>query len=491
MAVSIAQIIGKINPKLYAENGKELLKKYGSPDKIPAEEVKPKTITYSKQKDGSLKISETGNQATHTLTYESYAESLEPVYFFIIDLMTTRGFPPEKLIDNFSSTLGSPYFSETGLKLTRMQDEVTKMMQSIGVITRGILNVIYDLKEWKIFLQSYDDLKSPKKETRDAALLSLKSRWMDKVDMLKGQGSINALTTGQLGFQTLRDAFLIVKDEKDVDKLDLNDRVKRILKPRIQEFNTWVENSGKENRKRYEIERNYLKTQVSSLKLYSRWLKPYLKTTQNLQEKEAGRNPNLVKMFNRLILELTLLGKSKVNVKDSAIGGRLPRDLAKITTKRDYYSCVLVDFVFRAVPTQGNLIGKAEITFRAYALNSDELKKLDEEMEKSDLGDALRLIEGATTESIGQMEEEINYFLEESEKQEEKEKSSGGSNPFVALFGGYNQSEKKDSKKTIIVNPDNWIEKENIRPLAAAGAEEVNYWFFDVYKKAHGMASFT
>ena len=39
MVATIQQIIGKINPKLYAENGKELLKKYGFADNIPAEEV--------------------------------------------------------------------------------------------------------------------------------------------------------------------------------------------------------------------------------------------------------------------------------------------------------------------------------------------------------------------------------------------------------------------------------------------------------------------
>ena len=47
MVASIAQIIGKVNPKLYAQNGSELLKKYGSADKIPAEEIKPQAIKYS------------------------------------------------------------------------------------------------------------------------------------------------------------------------------------------------------------------------------------------------------------------------------------------------------------------------------------------------------------------------------------------------------------------------------------------------------------
>ena len=41
---------------------------------------------------------------------------------------------------------------------------------------------------------------------------------MDKVDIAKGNSSIKAMALGQAGFQTLMDAFLFVKDEKDVDK---------------------------------------------------------------------------------------------------------------------------------------------------------------------------------------------------------------------------------------------------------------------------------
>ena len=84
---SVPQIIGKINPWLYAENSKELLKKYGY-EKIPADEVKPK------------------NLAEHSLVYDSSSETLEPVYFFILDLMNEFGLSPEKFVDNFTSTPG-------------------------------------------------------------------------------------------------------------------------------------------------------------------------------------------------------------------------------------------------------------------------------------------------------------------------------------------------------------------------------------------------
>jgi hypothetical protein len=481
MVATIQQIIGKINPKLYAENGKELLKKYGSIEKIPAEEVKPKTL------------------AEHTLTYDSSSENLEPVYFFILDSMNDFDLTSEKIVDNFTTSPGSGHFSEMRGKATAMQQQATKILADTNTVLRSILNIVYDLKEFKIRLQSYDDFHSKDNNKTEAATLSLKQIWMDKVDITKGNSSIKAMALGQAGFQTLIDAFLAIKNEKDVEKIDLNDRVKRILLPRIQEFNIWIEQSEKELRKRYEIERTYLKSQVNSLKLYSRWAKPYLKAAQQLEMKEEERNPALVKAFNTIILELVLLGKNKLDVKKSAIKGELPEDFQKLRTKRNYYSCVLIDFNFRGIPQRISqqshyaFGGRAEVTFKAYALNDDEIKKMDKELEKSEIGDVLKLIEGSTTESLEKLQDEINLFLEEK-TDEEKAKSKDESNPFLALVGHYDKTEKPKEKKQETeekIKSDNWIESQHLRPLAAEVAVGTAFDMFDMYKKAHDMPSYT
>jgi len=193
-------------------------------------------------------------------------------------------------------------------------------------------------------------------------------------------------------------------------------------------------------------------------------------------------------MFNSLILELTLLGKRKVS-------STYPQ---KYKQKRDYYLCVLVDFNFRGIPNrtqQGYVVGgRAEVVFRSYALNSEELKKLNEELDKSDLSDALSLIEGTTTESLETLEEDIKEFIEDKEeKKEEKKKPKDTSNPFLALFGFYNEkeekTEKKKGKKSEEIKKDDWVEKEYIRKPAISEAKNTNYSLFDIYKKAHGMPS--
>jgi hypothetical protein len=412
------------------------------------------------------------------------------------------GFSSEKLVDKFTSSPGSGHFSELGQRATIMQQQGTKLLGDVNTVLRSILNIVYDLKEFKIRLQSYADLNSGDKNKTEAARLSLKQIWMDKVDIQKGNSAIKAMALGQAGFQTLIDAFLVVKDEKDVDKIDLNDRVKRILRPRIQEFNIWAKDSEKELRKRYGMERAYLKSQVSSLKLYSRWARPYLKAAQQLEMKEGRREPALVKLFNTIMLELTLLGKIKLDIKNSALGGDLPSDFQNLRIKRDYYSCVLVDFKFRGIPQRimqrGDYVfgGKAEVTFKSYALNDEELKGIDKALEDSDVEDALKLIEGATTESLGELQKEINLFLEEQETETGKqEKPRDESNPFLALIGHYNKTEKKTEtkkeEKNIQIKPDNWIEKTNLRVLAASTAKQSAFDLFDRYKKSHDMASYT
>jgi hypothetical protein len=476
---NIKQLIGKINPNLYAVNGKGLLKKYKDSENIPAGEIVPKPL------------------AEYELGYDSTSETLEPIYFFILDLMNDFGFNVVKLVDNFSSSPGSGHFSEMGQRATLMQQQGTKLLGDVNTVLRSVLNIIYDLKEFKIRLQNYDESRAKDDAKKGAAILGLKQLWMDKVDMLKGNSSIKALAM-QGGFQPVIDAFLVVQNEKDVHKLDLNDRIKRILLPRINEFNLWLDHSEKELRKRYELEKTYLKSQVNSLKLYTRWAKPYLKAANDLERTEKIGEPSLVKVFNTILLELTILGKSPINVKDAALEGELPIEFQKLKTKRAYYKCTLVDFNFRGIPqkisqsSHYSFGGKADVTFSSYVLNEDELSKLKDLLIDSESDDVLSLVEAMTTESLGPLKDEINSFLDEV-KEEEKEE---GSNPFVALVGGYEKRADKKSnpeknKKIGKIRPDDYIEREHLREYASGKSKEITFKLFDVYKKSHGMASYT
>ena len=388
------------------------------------------------------------------LNYDSTSETLEPVYFWIVDKMGELISAPEKLYDTFVSSPGSGHFSELMGKATHMQEQAMKIMQTNGILIKSIINIIYDLKEFEIRLVQYKKAKSSNKEESEAALLSLKQIWMDNVDVKRGAGSINMLSTGNLNFVTLRDAFMAVKDESLKDSqgnvLDLNDRVHRILKPRVQEFLQWKDISEKELTKRYEIEKVYLKNQLASLKMYTRWVQPYLKAANQLEQNTTSKNAGLVTAFNTIVLELAILSKKAVDFKGAAESKEIPVHLANVNFKRKYYSCVLVNFVFRGIPQKAGqhyvFGGRAEVNFRPYCLNQDEYDILKKRIDEGETADALKLASGMTDDTLKQLKEDLDKFLEDKkDKKEEAEKLD--INPFSALFGKSDLEKEKKEKE--------------------------------------------
>ncbi|MEA3329870.1 MAG: hypothetical protein U9Q06_03945 [Nanoarchaeota archaeon] len=439
---------------------------------------------------------------SHTLVYDSPAETLEPIYFWITDFMQNFfGKDIEKLIDNFTSSPGGGHFSELSQKKSIMQKNVDDSMKTVYAISRSVINLIYDLKDFEIRLGHYDDAKSKNDEVNKTGILSLKQIWLDNVDMKRGVGSIHQMTSGNLNYVTLRDAFLQVDNLKQIDKIDLNERVKNILRPRLSEFLKWRELSEIELRNRFQIEKNYLRNQVNMMRLYTRWIKPYLRAAAELEENHKSRSPDVVKTFNTTILELAVLGKSQYNFESGISSLEIPQGLKK--PKRDYYSVVLVDFYFRGIPAkQGQHYlfgGKATVNIKSYVLNNEELKLVEQELKKSDIEDTFALIEGATVESLDELKNDLDHFLDDDKQakaQEAKKEKAKDSNPFTALFSPLfknkettKEKEKKEEKLNIKnVKKDSYSESE-IRKILSKSSAEACYTIYDVYKKAHSMLS--
>ncbi|MDA3837212.1 MAG: hypothetical protein PF542_06345 [Nanoarchaeota archaeon] len=530
MVITIPEIIAAVCPERYLDSGedndfahKQKVKRFKAiidkhlkeaEGKAKKEDKKEETekrnglalVAGIKEAQGEG-LSKGKAEATHVLKYDSPTETLEPIYFFILDLINDFGFKTEKLVDNFVSSPGSGHFGEMGQRSSIMQQQGSKLLADINMVIRSILNVVYDLRDFATRLESYNDYRGKDKEKVESALLSLKQVWMDKVDINKGNSSLKAMGLGQAGFTTLLDAFLVCDNEAEVDKLDLNATVKRILKPRIAEFNHWIKYSESELRKRYEIEKTYLKSQVNSMHLYIGWAKPYLRAAQQLQMSENDRHPALVKMFNTMLLELSLIAKREFKAGDFKYAETGVQDIPAswgYKPKKKYFEVVFVDFDFRGIPqrTQQGFVagGKTAISFKAYALDENQLKLFDLAFKSTNLTDAFDFVEGATTESMEQLTKDINFFLydeetEEEVKAKETKKKSTGTNPFLALFGAYNSGagEKKPAKKS---GGSNWTKRDKeaenkyIIPALQWNVKNDTFTFFEIYKKVHGMPAF-
>src|SRR3989344_768996 len=460
----------------------------------------------------------------HKLVYDSPAEGLEPVYFWLLDFLEGIGYKAEKLVDNFVASPGSGHFSEMQGRATQMQQEVSRTMGNVNTVLKSVLNLVYDLKEFRIRLKPYKIYhgKETSSEEKYKQLLSLKQVWLDNVDIRKDRGSINALSSGELDFVTLRDAFMTLRDESLKDNngniIDLNDRVKRILQQRAQEFFTWIKESYSSLSQRFEIERNYLKSQVNMLKMYAKWVKPYLKAASKLGQNIDSKNPALVTAFNTMILELTILAVSKYKIDDDVAAGNLPELFKNIKKEnmRKYNKVLVIELEFRSIPQRVSqrgdwaFGGRAEVRFTSYGLNDDELKRLKKQIDSDDFKNVLKLVEGATEKSLDEIDKDIRALIEgkeeeeikkEDEEKEEKKKErskKGDDFGIKELFSMFKIGKKKEEKKEKKdgddedlfkpIPPDKEYEKV-VRSQAILGASEACFLTFDTYKKGHNMPS--
>ncbi len=450
-----------------------------------------------------------GRVSSHTLSFESQQNQLETIYYWLLDFAAQIGWGNmKKIVDNFMASPGSGNFTEMGMKATKLQEEGMKILGGMNQIVKSVLNLIYDLKEFELRLAHYDDAKSDDKQKKEEGILALKQIWLDNVDIKKGRGAIHQMSTMEMGFSTLREAFMMANSQEDIKKMNadeegglINDSVMRILVPRLSEFLKWVDYSEKELRKRFSIERNYLKSQVETVKLYSQWMKPYLVAAEKLRQKGFDNHAALVNAFSTTMFELQLFGKKSV--------GLDPDRFAKHKVKRGYNKVVMITMVYRGhvsqrVTQKGDygfgMGGVVDVSFDSYALNNEELAAAKELLEKEDLEKSMEFSMDVAGDALEEMKEDLEYFLKSPEEREalekkETKKNTNDINPFAALFGMFGQKKTKKKSKAegeVLVpekiKKDDFYEK-MMRGDAIDGAAGTLYTLYDIYKKAHGMAS--
>ncbi|MCK4996694.1 hypothetical protein KAS08_00170 [Candidatus Pacearchaeota archaeon] len=448
--------------------------------------------------------------SSHKLVFDSQQVQLEPIYYWILDFMQGVGWKMEKIVDNFQASPGSGQFSEMSMKATKMQEEGMKMLGALNQVVKSVLNLVYDLKEFELRLDSYKDAASEDKEKKAEGILSLKQVWLDNVDLKRGRGSIHQMAA-EMGFTTIREAFMVANTQEDLKKMNedehgglINDQVLRILIPRLSDFHKWVEYSNKELTKRFSIEKNYLKSQVETIKLYSGWMKPYFAAAEKLKQEGFDNNAALVNAFSTSMFELQLFGSK--GVKPSSKFGRY-------TPRRGYNQVILIKLEYRGhvsqrVTQKGDygygMGGKVDMTFDAYSLNDEELNAAKKLLDDETVGDGLEFSADIAGGALKELKKDLDYFLmskEEKDKldkegeKEGKKKESQDINPFSALFGlgkkkpkkKEEKGEKKDVAPENIVK-DNPIEKA-MRAEAIEGASGKLYLCYDIYKKSHGMVA--
>jgi len=466
-----------------------------SPEK--RREIRQELVKLIKEK-GIVKL-KNKEPVEYKITYDTFGQTLEPVYFWMLDFLRNPdpsglGFEVNKVEEQFEASAGGGFFGELGTKASVMQDRAMKILETVNAVLRTLINLIYDLREYDMRLEIYDDAdpeKQKDKDKRRSAEYSLKGIWMDQVDIKAGLGSINQLARGDLQFITLRDAFFQIENLKDVKTLDLNKRVKTLLEKKLEEYSKWRSASEKELRKRYAIEKNYLKSQVDSLRLYTKWARPYLRAAQKLgmtefKTKAGLPSPDIVTTFNNMQMELKLFGKKEIKP------GSVYDNYGKLKFNEKYFACVELEFKFRTAPQiarQGQAshyahVGVIEILFRAYALTEEDIK----DIEQLEVFEDMALVEHLTDVSLKDMQADIDHYLEGDKKEEPPKKKTSIPNPLKGLQELFSPFKKLNLPS--VPGLDKQAKKyqiNNVQEAAKDKAKTSCLVLYEVFKKSHGM----
>ena len=432
--------------------------------------------------------------ADYKIIYDSLGEGLEPIYYWLVDYMSDSGpgglgLDVKKGEEWIDASVGGGYFGEIGQRSTLMQQKAMEYLGAINQVIKSILNLIYDLREFDIKLKAYDQSNSEDAKERREGMISLKGVWMDQVDARKGRGSINLLAQ-DLQFATLRDAFFYVDDTKSVEKLDLNLRVRNILTRKLQEFDAWYKFSEKEIRKRFEIEKTYLRSQYGTLKLYANWIKPYLLAAQKLKVQKTDLNslmkPNVVNAFSNMEMEIKLYGKKEVKPEN------VHESLSNVKLDKKYYAVIEITTNFRSVPSalsgQGGRHyihgGRTTIGIKGYVMDDVEVGVL----ESHELYEDMDLIDDYVGNSLKQLQDEVDEFLIPKVQVEvKKEKPKILDNPFKGVIRGFKEALTPlvgSSGKGKIVPKFIYDDVEKVTKETAVSLANRIY---SIYKKTHGM----
>ena len=461
----------------------------------------------------------------YEIELDSFTTSIEPYYFWLVDfLKNALKYNVEKHKEELAASVVSQFFGEMSARKQHLERSGMEIVGTINTVIKSIINLLYDLREFDRRLDVYKDLHSSNSKDKEGARFALKRIWMDEVDVRKGGASILGMSQAAQGpgFATLRDGFMMANNQEDLAKIDLNERVKNVLKGRITEYNKWEKESEKELTQRRKIELTYLKSQVEGLRLYTLWAKPYLKAAQMLSFKDPTvTDAELIQAFDQNLIEIVVRGNKKTYLKDIVAPGSFPKKFneplmkespfpsliePRVYTKKEMeamksaksgpfaYSIIELRFVWRTKPamvsqaqTGGAFrqIGNLKIQFIGYVMTPKEYESLKRQEEY----EAMKFIEGMTTESLVSMREELEKYLGEIDiEQEKKEKKKA---PLLdRLFPSFSSSKSGTNLLGALKFGSTSILEKRVKQFVVKETCDRLFGLYDRFKKAHQLKAF-
>lgn len=429
----------------------------------------------------------------------------EAYYFWILNFLrnpNALNYSIEKTSDIFTATEASSYFGNIEARKEAQMRSVSTYLATIGQLTKNLFQMVRELR----IIDERRDYYSKSEEGDESAEVALKGIWVGQVE----GGAENPFSvTGmarKVGFVILPDLFFKINPsngskgvDKEVEALEgegINPRVRSVLKQKLMQYYLWKERTGGELKWRKNFVLKSMSQTYHSVKMYTHWLKPYLRNIRKLQMSGIEK-PDLVTAFETSYIEIELLcTKDKYEAETTM--GFVERQFT------NYFPCIRVKFNYITRPEmafqqeyQKGAVhaGRTTIEIEGYVLKKEELDAYRLKKDEEDL-DLIQSVE-ISVESLG---DELKKYLKEAGEldanpEDKKKKKKGPSiiegvfEPFEGVFKGFGEifgslvPERKEHGKKM----SEWeMEQEN---EAAKAVSAHVYTLYDVFKKAHGMMS--
>jgi len=424
--------------------------------------------------------------------------SMEESYFWILGFLRSRNAlnyqAIDKVSDIYTATETSEYFGSIEQRKGAQQEKVSTYLATIGKLIKDTFQIIRELKVLDERLSYYVDSE----KGDETAEITLKGMWVDLVEGGPESATSVLGLARKAQFVIIPDLFFKIqlKDETEVDEAikklkgeGINARVRDVLRRKLSQYYRWKKRTEEELTVRKNLLMKYLKQQYNTIKMYSKWVKPYLRNIQKLQM-SGEDSPDLVTAFDTSQIELEIIATKK--------DYQLETDLGLVERKfKNSIPCIRITFKFVTIPElafykeyqRGAIhVGRTEIKIEGFVVTPKELEAYKKKKEKEDF-EILSTID----ESLGSIYEDINHYLkqlEEKEKPKEEKKEEGLLEPFKGIVDGLKDMFTfSETKKEEDEGPKLTTYEKKLENKAAENVKTHVYILYDIYKKVHGMLS--
>jgi len=372
---------------------------------------------------------------TYEIMWDEVGGGSEPYYFKVIDILNyvLRKYKIDKTRDVFAASEMSSFWGDMARRRGEQEQRAMQMMATLNGMLKDLFKVIRELNIISERLEFYNKSKEDD-ETADS---TLKDIWVSLVEGgTKNPSSVFGLAS-QVGFVALPDFFFTTfikwgeedKIKEIVDSFDVSEKMKYVLARKLRQFCEWRKRTYKELLTRQHFSKNLFKTMVTQVKIYTEWVKPYIRAINKLKNIQK-EYPQLVTAYETAVLETDIVATYK-----NPIGRYVPVIKVKFRQQtmpgEAYQQGYQRGYVHR---------GRVSIFFEGYVYTKEELKK-EKEKETKELIDFLSENVDASIQSFGNdlmkyigEDFKAELFQEKKEKEEKKEKPKPAAEKITTIF---------------------------------------------------------